>query len=123
VLNRVAGIIAGQVEEITRAWVADLRQTPATEIHNTLLSSQIVSGVKGMIGALAQSIRARLAPDAESAAVAAALAGEAAGAAPAVAADERAAPPPGGRYPALPGPLEQIRRQAHYQGRTRQQQG
>lgn len=123
-LNRVAGIIAGQVEEITRAWVSDLRHTPATEIHNTLLSSQIVSGVKGMIGALAQSVRARLAPDAESAAVAATLADELDGTPAEPAATEgRGGTLAGGRYPALPGPLEQIRRQAHYQGRTRQQQG
>jgi diguanylate cyclase (GGDEF)-like protein len=123
VLSRVADIIAGNVEAITRAWVADLRQTPDTEIHNTLLSHQIVDGVKGMLWALAQSVRAGQAPDAESAAIAAAVAAANPGPRPAIVPTE---PPPAGgtgRYPTLPAPLEQIRRYAQMQGRTRQQQG
>jgi diguanylate cyclase (GGDEF)-like protein len=118
----VADIIAENVETITRTWVAELRQTPDTEIHNTLLSYQIVDGMKGMLWSLAQSIRAGQAPDADSAALAAAVA-----AAP----PPRPASPPGdpapassrGRYPTLPAPLEQIQRYARAQGRTRQQQG
>jgi diguanylate cyclase (GGDEF)-like protein len=123
VLSRVADIIAGNVEAITRAWVAELRQTPDTEIHNTLLSHQIVDGVKGMLWALAQCIRAGQAPDAESAAIAAAVAGGTAAPPPVLVPAE---PPPAGgqgRYPTLPAPLEQIRRYAQMQGRTRQQQG
>jgi diguanylate cyclase (GGDEF)-like protein len=119
----VADIIAENVETITRTWVAELRQTPDTEIHNTLLSYQIVDGMKGMLWSLAQSIRAGQAPDATSAALAAAVA--------ATTPPPRPAPPPGdpaplasrGRYPTLPAPLEQIQRYARAQGRTRQQQG
>jgi diguanylate cyclase (GGDEF)-like protein len=121
VLSRVADIIANNIETITRAWVADLRHTPDTEIHNTLLSHQIVDGVKGMLWSLAQTIRAGQAPDAESAALAAAVAAVAPP--PAPAASEPPSPLPSGRYPTLPAPLEQIQRYARAQGRTRQQQG
>ena len=122
-LNRVADIIADNVETIIRAWVADLRQTPVTEIHNTLLSYQIVDGMKGMLWSLAQSIRAGQAPDAESAAGAAAVAAtESPRGAPALPSDPAPASSRG-RYPTLPAPLEQIRRYARSQGRTRQQQG
>jgi diguanylate cyclase (GGDEF)-like protein len=124
VLSRVADIIAGNVESITRAWVADLRQTPDTEIHNTLLSHQIVDGVKGMLWALAQSIRAGQAPDAESAAIAAAVAARLEPLLPpAVVPAEPPSVGGTGRYPTLPAPLEQFRRYAQMQGRTRQQQG
>jgi diguanylate cyclase (GGDEF)-like protein len=75
-----------------------------------------------MISSLAQSIRARRVPDMDSAGLLAALAHE-----PLSAPDppdaRPLAPPTPGRYPALPGPIEQIRRQGTYQGRTRQQQG
>src|SRR3954452_23455631 len=101
VLNRIADIIAGQVEEITRAWVADLRQTPATEIHNTLLSYQIVSGVKAMLGALAQSIRERQVPDAATARLLATLTDDPAQVVPEASLGAPLPPPPSGRYPAL----------------------
>lgn len=122
-LSRVADIIGDNVEGITRAWVADLRQTPETEIHNTLLSHQIVDGVKGMLWALAQSIRAGEAPDAESAARAASVAAEERAPSSAAVPDEPANAATNGRYPTLPSPLEQMRRYARAQGRTRRQQG
>lgn len=122
-LSRVADIIANNVEPITRAWVADLRHTPDTEIHNTLLSHQIVDGVKGMLGALAQTIRAGQAPDADSAAIAAAMAARDPTPAPGVVPPHPTTAPSSGRYPTLPGPLEQMQRYARAQGRTRQQQG
>src|SRR5439155_11276483 len=101
-LHRVAGIIAANIEPITRAWVDELRHTPKTEVHNTLLSRQIVSGVKGMLAALAESIRAGQAPDAAGAAAAAAVA---AGEPPAPGA-ARVAHAANGRFPTLPEPLE-----------------
>ncbi len=122
-LSRVADIIANNVEVITRAWVADLRQTPDTEIHNTLLSHQIVDGVKGMLGALAQTIRAGQAPDAENAAIAAAIDARNPTQLSVAVPNQPPASPTSGRYPTLPSPLEQMQRYARTQGRTRQQQG
>jgi diguanylate cyclase (GGDEF)-like protein len=123
VLDRVADIIALNVETITRAWVADLRETPQTEIHNRLLSRQIVDGMKGMLGALAQSIRKQQAPDPASATLAALLASPVPPPAPPLGGPIHALPPPTGRYPALPDPWQQTRRQAVLHGQNRQQQG
>ena len=58
-LHRVAEILTAQIEPITRAWVADLRQTPATEIHNNLFTRQIVDGLKASLAALAETLDRR----------------------------------------------------------------
>ncbi|HUS16484.1 MAG TPA: GGDEF domain-containing protein [Chloroflexia bacterium] len=71
-LRRVSTILNEQIEEITRGWVADLRRTPQTAIHNELFSAQIVDGMKAMLAHLASAIGAGVAPDAESALAAAA---------------------------------------------------
>jgi len=71
-LHRVAAILQDHVEEIVRTWVADLRQTSQTEIHNEMLSAQIVDGMKAMISNVAATIEQGIAPDAETAQAAAA---------------------------------------------------
>ncbi len=66
-LQRVAAILQDHLEEIVRGWVADLRQTPQTEIHNELLSAQIVDGMKALITNVATTIEQGVAPDVETA--------------------------------------------------------
>ena len=117
-LNRAADIIAAHIEPITQEWVASLRQTPETEIHNTLLTRQIVDGLKATLAALAESIRRGQAPDPATAVTVHAL--ETAQQAPVLA--PPASHPPVGR-PVLPDPLAQMLRHAQHQGQVRQQQG
>jgi diguanylate cyclase (GGDEF)-like protein len=67
VLRRVAAIIQDHIEEIVQAWVQDLRETPHTEIHNEMLSGQIVDGMKAMLDNVAATIALGVAPDVETA--------------------------------------------------------
>ncbi|MDQ2809873.1 MAG: GGDEF domain-containing protein [Chloroflexota bacterium] len=66
-LRRVAAILQDHLEEIVRGWVADLRQTDHTEVHNEMFSAQIVDGMKAMISNVAATIEQGIAPDAETA--------------------------------------------------------
>ncbi len=66
-LSRVAAILQDHLEEIVRGWVADLRQTSQTEVHNEMFSAQIVDGMKAMISNVADTIEHGIAPDAETA--------------------------------------------------------
>jgi diguanylate cyclase (GGDEF)-like protein len=64
-LQDVADAITDNIEEITRRWVDALRQSPRTEVHNQLLTAEIVNGIKGMLANLAEAIAARDMPDQE----------------------------------------------------------
>ncbi|MEO8288743.1 MAG: GGDEF domain-containing protein [Chloroflexota bacterium] len=64
-LDEIAGIITAHIDEITRKWVDELRRTERTEIHNQLLTSEIVNGIKGMLANLAEAIAAQEMPDNE----------------------------------------------------------
>jgi diguanylate cyclase (GGDEF)-like protein len=66
-LRRVAALLTQHIEEITRGWVVDLRRTSDTEVHNELLSSQIVDGMKVILANLATTIATGVAPDPQSA--------------------------------------------------------
>jgi diguanylate cyclase (GGDEF)-like protein len=61
-LQDVADAITDNIEEITRRWVDELRQSPRTEVHKQLLTAEIVNGMKGMLANLAESIAAREMP-------------------------------------------------------------
>jgi diguanylate cyclase (GGDEF)-like protein len=68
-LKDIAAIILENVDGITRTWVDELRGTDRTEIHNQLLTAEIVNGVKATLASLADAIAAgesadsRLAPE------------------------------------------------------------
>jgi len=64
-LQTIADVITANIEEITKRWVDDLRQNGRTEIHNQLLTSEIVSGMKGMLANFAEALAARDTPDHE----------------------------------------------------------
>src|SRR5690348_3541092 len=64
-LQDIADVITSSIEEITRRWVDELRQSERTEIHKQLLTSEIVSGIKGMLASLAEAIALREMPDQE----------------------------------------------------------
>ncbi len=62
-LTDVAAIITQNIDEIARRWVAALRRSSRTQVHNSMLSAEIVDGLKGMLANLAQTIAQRDAPD------------------------------------------------------------
>ena len=66
-LRRVAAILNDQIEDIVRGWVADLRHTTETAIHNEMLSAQIVDGMKAMLVHVAATIDTGVAPDIDTA--------------------------------------------------------
>src|SRR4051794_22673540 len=55
-LQQIANIITESIEEITRRWVEELRHSDRTEIHKQLLTSEIVSGMKALLGNLADAV-------------------------------------------------------------------
>jgi len=71
-LRRVATILNDHIDEITRDWAADLRQSPDTDVHAALLARQITDGLRVILTNVTSSIRTGVAPDAEGARAAAA---------------------------------------------------
>ncbi len=69
-LHETADIIIANTDLITRRWVDALRRTERTEIHNELLTSEIVDGMKVMLVNLASAIAVREMPDQETAPIA-----------------------------------------------------
>ena len=63
--KETAEIITANIDEIARRWVDNLRQSSRTEVHNHLLSAEIVDGVKGMLANLALAIQGRESPEGE----------------------------------------------------------
>jgi diguanylate cyclase (GGDEF)-like protein len=61
--QQIADIITANIEDITRRWVDELRQSERTEIHNELLTAEIVGGIKGMLASLAEAIAIKDTPD------------------------------------------------------------
>ena len=55
-LKEISDIILGNVDGIARAWVDELRGTDRTEIHNQLLTAEIVNGMKALLASLAGAI-------------------------------------------------------------------
>jgi diguanylate cyclase (GGDEF)-like protein len=64
-LHQIAGLITANIDEITRRWVEELRRSALTEIHNQLLTSEIVNSTKGMLSSLAEAIALGEMPDQE----------------------------------------------------------
>jgi diguanylate cyclase (GGDEF)-like protein len=62
-LKEIADIITANIEDMTKRWVDELRQSERTEIHNELLTSEIVSGIKAMLASLAEAIAIHETPD------------------------------------------------------------
>jgi diguanylate cyclase (GGDEF)-like protein len=112
-LREIAQIIIDNVDGIARNWVDELRSTDRTEIHNQLLTADIVNGTKATLASLADAIAAGESADSR--------------AAPAVtlprlveaAADRKARP--GGTRP-LVGPLQRALQAASAHGRMRHSQ-
>lgn len=63
--RETAEILTQNIDEITRRWVEGLRQSQRTEIHNNMLTAEIVDGMKGLLSNLAQAIEVHEAPDNE----------------------------------------------------------
>ncbi len=63
--KEIADVILANIDDITKRWVDVLRQSPRTEIHGRLLSSEIVDGVKAMLANLTSAIEQRESPDGE----------------------------------------------------------
>ncbi|HUP26791.1 MAG TPA: GGDEF domain-containing protein [Chloroflexia bacterium] len=63
--KQIAEILTNNIDAITRRWVDDLRLTERTQVHNNMLTAEIVSGTKVMLVNLAQAIELREAPDSE----------------------------------------------------------
>lgn len=55
-LTQVAQIITDNIDQIVRRWVDDLRLTDRTEIHKSMLTSEIVDSMKAMLGNIAAAI-------------------------------------------------------------------
>jgi diguanylate cyclase (GGDEF)-like protein len=55
-LRRVAAILNANLETIVRNWVVALRNTSATVVHDQMLSSEIVDGMKAILAQLATTI-------------------------------------------------------------------
>jgi diguanylate cyclase (GGDEF)-like protein len=66
-LQQVADLITANIDEITKRWVEELRRSERTEIHNQLLTSEIVNSTKGMLASLAEALAMRETPDHENA--------------------------------------------------------
>ena len=64
-LHQIAGVITANIDEITKRWVDELRRSERTEIHNQLLTSEIVNSTKGMLSNLAEAIAVGETPDQE----------------------------------------------------------
>ena len=63
--KQIADIISENIDNITRRWVDELRQSERTQIHHNMLTAEIVSGTKVTLHNLAQTIAARESPDHE----------------------------------------------------------
>lgn len=55
-LDRIADLLAANIDDITREWVEELRGSDRTEIHKQLLTSEIVTGTKAMLSNLAETL-------------------------------------------------------------------
>jgi diguanylate cyclase (GGDEF)-like protein len=66
-LKEIAQIILDNVDGIARTWVDELRGTERTEIHNQLLTAEIVNGTKATLASLADAIAAGESADGRSA--------------------------------------------------------
>ena len=58
-LERIANLLAMNIDEITREWVEELRSSDRTEIHKQLLTSEIVNGTKALLSNLAEALTSR----------------------------------------------------------------
>src|SRR5207248_9661260 len=63
--QELATHITANIDYITRRWVDELRLSERTQVHKSLLTAEIVNGVKAMLANLAAAIAQRQAPDAE----------------------------------------------------------
>lgn len=66
-LQAIAAIITENIDGITKRWVGELRRTERTEVHNEMLTTEIVDGMKVMLANLAEAIGMGEAPDDETA--------------------------------------------------------
>jgi len=64
-LRQIADVITDNIDDITRRWVEELRRSDRTQIHNQLLTSEIVNSTKGMLSNLAEAIAMGETPDQE----------------------------------------------------------
>lgn len=55
-LDRIAYLLAENIDNITREWVEELRSTERTEIHKQLLTAEIVNGTKVLLTNLAETL-------------------------------------------------------------------
>ncbi len=55
-LKQVARIITENIDGIVRRWVDDLRQSTRTEVHDNMLTSEIVDSMKSMLANIAAAI-------------------------------------------------------------------
>ncbi len=63
--TEIARTLKENIDEITRRWVDELRLSERTQVHNQLLTAEIVNGTKAMLANLAEAIEGREAPDRE----------------------------------------------------------
>jgi diguanylate cyclase (GGDEF)-like protein len=63
--KETAQLITEHIDDITRRWVEDLRQTERTEAHNGMLTVEIVNGMKALLANLAATLEAHASPDDE----------------------------------------------------------
>ena len=55
-LERIADLLALNLEDITREWVEELRSSDRTEIHKQLLTAEIVNGIRALLSNLADAL-------------------------------------------------------------------
>lgn len=63
--KEVARILLDNVDAIIRRWVDELRRSDRTQVHNQLLSAEIVDGMKVVLANLAEAIAAHETPEAD----------------------------------------------------------
>ncbi|MDQ6693937.1 MAG: GGDEF domain-containing protein [Chloroflexota bacterium] len=65
--KETAEALNDSIDAITKDWVDDLRRSKRTEVHKTMLTAEIVDGMKAILQNLAQAVEAHQAPDNETA--------------------------------------------------------
>ena len=55
-LDRIADLLASNIDDITREWVEELRSSDRTDIHKQLLTAEIVDGIKVLLLNLAEAL-------------------------------------------------------------------
>lgn len=63
--KEIAEILTQNIDEITRRWVEGLRQSQRMEVQKSMLTAEIVDGIKAILANLSQAIESREAPDHE----------------------------------------------------------